>query len=58
MNGRGINEVKNSLLELTKIYKPSNPRKFVNDFIKRYRITHGYEDELIKLVTETVSEMK
>lgn len=50
MAKRSSNEVRDSLLELARIYKPSDPRKFVRDFIKRYRVTGGYEDELTALV--------
>jgi hypothetical protein len=50
MANRSNNEVKDSLLEMARIYKPSNPRKFVRDYKKRYRITGGYEDELTALV--------
>ncbi|MFC5402414.1 hypothetical protein [Cohnella soli] len=44
------NEVKDSLRDLTRIYRPENASKFVKDFIRKYRITSGYEPELTKLV--------
>ncbi|MFD1955001.1 hypothetical protein ACFSL6_12690 [Paenibacillus thailandensis] len=44
------NEVKESLKELTRIYRPKDSRKFVRDYIRKYRITGGYEDELTMLV--------
>lgn len=44
------NEVKESLKELTRIYQPKDSRKFVRDYIRKYRITGGYEDELTMLV--------
>jgi hypothetical protein len=44
------NEVKESLKELTRIFQPKDPRKFVKDYIRKYRITGGYEDELTTLV--------
>ncbi|XEC94104.1 hypothetical protein AB6A23_22645 [Paenibacillus tarimensis] len=50
MAKRGHNEVKESLRELTRIFQPKDPRKFVRDYIRKYRITGGYEDELTSLV--------
>ncbi|MGG1633954.1 hypothetical protein BK120_15350 [Paenibacillus sp. FSL A5-0031] len=44
------NEVKESLKELTRIFQPKDPRKFVKEYIRKYRITGGYEDELTTLV--------
>lgn len=44
------NEVKESLKELTRIFQPKDPRKFVKEYIRKYRITGGYEDELTNLV--------
>ena len=46
------NEVKESLKELTRIFQPKDPRKFVKDYIRKYRITGGYEDELTLLVED------
>ncbi|MEF2248089.1 MULTISPECIES: hypothetical protein [unclassified Paenibacillus] len=46
------NEVKESLKELTRIFQPKDPRKFVKDYIRKYRITGGYEDELTSLVED------
>ncbi|CAH1217698.1 hypothetical protein PAECIP111893_04293 [Paenibacillus plantiphilus] len=50
MAKRGHNEVKESLKELTRIFQPKDPRKFVKDYIRKYRIMGGYEDELTTLV--------
>lgn len=47
---RSHNEVQESLRELTRIYLPKDPRKFVKDYIRKYRITSGYEEELTLLV--------
>lgn len=44
------NEVKESLRELTRIFQPKDPRKFVREYIRKYRITGGYEEELTSLV--------
>lgn len=50
MAKRTNNEVKESLLQLTRIYKPNDPRKFVREFVKKYRVTGGYEEEMVTLV--------
>ncbi|BFH66332.1 hypothetical protein QJQ58_20360 [Paenibacillus dendritiformis] len=50
MATKGHNEVKESLLEMTRIFRPKNPRKFVREYIRKYRIMGGYEDELTHLV--------
>lgn len=44
------NEVQESLRELTRIFRPKDPRKFVKEYIRKYRITGGYEDELTVFV--------
>ncbi|MDQ0062434.1 MULTISPECIES: hypothetical protein [Paenibacillus] len=51
------NEVKESLKELTRIFQPKDPRKFVKDYIRKYRITGGYEDELTTLVEDELGRM-
>ncbi|ASS67135.1 MULTISPECIES: hypothetical protein [Paenibacillus] len=51
------NEVKESLKELTRIFQPKDPRKFVKDYIRKYRITGGYEDELTSLVEHEMGRM-
>jgi hypothetical protein len=55
--GRKTDEVKQSLIELARIYKPKDPRKFVNEFVRKYRITRGYEEELTSLVTLEMSKL-
>ncbi|RXZ83522.1 hypothetical protein EBB07_06870 [Paenibacillaceae bacterium] len=57
MARRGHNEVKDSLKELTRIFQPKDPRKFVKDYIRKYRITGGYEDELTSLVECELGKM-
>ncbi len=57
MAKRGHNEVKESLKELTRIFQPKDPRKFVRDYIRKYRITGGYEDELTVLVEHELVKM-
>jgi hypothetical protein len=51
------NEVKESLKELTRIFRPKDPRKFVKEYIRKYRITGGYEDELTSLVEDELGRM-
>lgn len=51
-------EVKQSLLELARIYQPKDARQFVNEFVRKYRITKGYEEELTHLVKVEVSKLK
>ncbi|CAM4093120.1 hypothetical protein L1N85_10350 [Paenibacillus alkaliterrae] len=51
------NEVKESLKELTRIFQPKDPRKFVKDYIRKYRITGGYEDELTTLVEDELGRI-
>jgi hypothetical protein len=51
------NEVKESLRELTRIFQPKDPRKFVKDYVRKYRITGGYEDELTSLVEDELGRM-
>ncbi|GIP40082.1 hypothetical protein J31TS4_33620 [Paenibacillus sp. J31TS4] len=46
----GTNEVKQSLSELTRIYQPTDPVKFVKTFMRKYRVSGGYEEELTRLV--------
>lgn len=55
--GKRTDEVKQSLLELARIYKPKDARQFVNDFVRKYRITKGYEDELTQLVKVEMSKI-
>ncbi|MFX3633238.1 MAG: hypothetical protein ACE3L7_15240 [Candidatus Pristimantibacillus sp.] len=51
------NEVKESLKELTRIFQPKDPRKFVREYIRKYRITGGYEDELTILVEDEMGRI-
>ncbi|MFS0725959.1 hypothetical protein [Paenibacillus sp. 1P07SE] len=57
MAKRSHNEVKDSLSELTRIFQPKDPRKFVKDYIRKYRITGGYEEELTMLVERELGKM-
>jgi len=52
------NEVKESLMELTRIFQPKDPRKFVKEYVRKYRITGGYEDELTSLVESEMCKIK
>ncbi|ANY66073.1 hypothetical protein ABEW34_04860 [Paenibacillus algorifonticola] len=51
------NEVKESLKELTRIFQPKDSRKFVRDYIRKYRITGGYEEELTLLVEDEMGKL-
>lgn len=57
MAKRSHNEVQESLRELTRIFRPKDPRKFVRDYIRKYRITGGYEDELTVLVERELNKL-
>lgn len=57
MATKGHNEVKESLLEMTRIFRPKNPRKFVQEYIRKYRIMGGYEDELTQIVEMEICRM-
>ena len=52
------NEVKESLVELTRIFQPKDPRKFVKEYVRKYRITGGYEEELTSLVESEMCRIK
>lgn len=51
-------EVKRSLHDLTRIYRPTDAKKFVKDFIRKYHVTSGYEAELTKLVEREMLHLK
>lgn len=57
MAKRSHNEVQESLRELTRIFRPKDPRKFVKDYIRKYRITGGYEEELTMLVERELTKL-
>ena len=57
MAAKGSNEVKDSVRELVRIYRPSDARKFVKDYVKKYRIPGGYEDVLTRLVETEMSKL-
>ncbi|MFD0711924.1 hypothetical protein [Paenibacillus sp. GCM10027626] len=58
MAKRSHNEVKESLRELTRIFQPKDPRKFVREYVRKYRITGGYEEELTSLVEHEMGKMR
>jgi hypothetical protein len=45
--------VEKSFEELYRIYKPKNLDKFISEFIIKYRIPNGYEEQLKCLVSPT-----
>lgn len=57
MAAKGSNEVKESVKEMARIYRPSNPRKFVREYVKKYRIPGGYEDVLTRLVESEMAKL-
>lgn len=57
MATKGHNEVKESLREMTRIFKPKDPKKFVKEYVRKYRITSGYEEELTHLVELELDKM-
>jgi hypothetical protein len=50
-------EVRKSIRELTRIYKPKNPERFVKQFIAKYNVQRGYEKELQNDVLDELSKM-
>jgi len=54
---RGHNEVRESLREMARIYQPKDARKFVREYIRKYRITGGYEDELTMIVEHELGKI-
>lgn len=58
MAKRSHNEVKESLVELTRIFQPKDSKKFVRDYIRKYRITGGYEEELTLLVEHEMGRLR
>lgn len=35
---------------MTRIFRPKDPKKFVKEYVRKYRITGGYEEELTMVV--------
>lgn len=57
MATKGHNEVKESLLEMTRIFRPKDPKKFVKEYVRKYRIMGGYEEELTHLVEHEMGRL-
>lgn len=57
MATKGHNEVKESLREMTRIFRPKEPKKFVKEYVKKYRITGGYEEELTLVVERELTRL-
>ncbi|WP_018749788.1 hypothetical protein [Paenibacillus sanguinis] len=57
MATKGHDEVKESLREMTRIFKPKDPKKFVKEYVRKYRIMGGYEEELTHLVEHEMGKM-
>jgi len=58
MAKRSHNEVKESLQELTRIFQPKDPRKFVQEYVRKYRIMGGYEEELTSVVEDEMGRIR
>lgn len=50
-------EVRNSIRDLTRIYKPKDPDRFVRDFVRKYNIQRGFEAELKQIVANELSKI-
>lgn len=50
MATKGHNEVRESIKEMARIFRPKDPRKFVKEYIRKYHIMGGYEEELTSIV--------
>jgi hypothetical protein len=50
--------VEDSVRDLTRIYKPSNPDLFVKEYIRKYRIPKGNEVKLKSFVLDELKKMK
>lgn len=58
MATRRNDEVKESVIEMARIFKPRDPRKFVKEYVRKYRIMGGYEDELTILVENEMKKIQ
>jgi hypothetical protein len=50
-------EVRKSIRDLTRTYKPKDPVKFVKEFVKRYNIQKGFEKELLAEVQDELMKL-
>jgi hypothetical protein len=57
MGARRNDEVIESVKELARIYRPTNVRKFVREYVKKYKIHGGYEEQLANVVELELSKM-
>lgn len=57
MAARVNDEVRESVKQLTRIYRPTNVKKFVKEYVKKYRIHGGYEEHLANLVEFELSKL-
>ncbi|HIW33500.1 MAG TPA: hypothetical protein IAA29_12015 [Candidatus Paenibacillus intestinavium] len=49
-------DVRTSIRDLAKIYKPKDAKAFVRSFIHKYNVQKGYEEELEAIVLEALKE--
>jgi hypothetical protein len=57
-NTVNFGEVRKSIRELTRIYKPKNPERFIQVFIRKYKVQKGFEKELLADVLDELNKMK
>ncbi len=50
------NDVRSSIRDLAVIYKPSDPKRFVREFVYKYNVQKGYEAELERIVKDVVQK--
>jgi transcription initiation factor TFIIIB Brf1 subunit/transcription initiation factor TFIIB len=48
------NDVRSSIRDLAVIYKPSDPKRFVAQFVYKYNVQKGYEAELEQIVRDVL----
>ncbi len=46
MATKGHNEVKESLREMTRIFRPKDPKKFVKEYVRKYHIMGAMKKSL------------
>ena len=50
-------DVRTSIRDLAKIYKPSNAKAFVKSFVNKYNVQKGFEEELESIVVEVMEDI-
>lgn len=47
-------DVRTSIRDLAKIYKPADAKSFVNSFVNKYNVQKGFETELEAIVLDVI----